>query len=94
VIRVFGAVLGAFVVVGTSVGVLQSFAIPRGRVRGAVLLDRAVDFMAAAAGLTVIALQIAYLPSLYGSYNRRETEVTLLAGPARRWCPTTLLEAR
>jgi hypothetical protein len=36
VIRVFDAVLGGLIVVGTSVGVLQSFVIPRGRVRGAV----------------------------------------------------------
>jgi type IV secretory pathway TrbD component len=39
-----------------------------------------VDFVAAASGLIVVALQIAYLPTLYSAYNRRETEVTLL-GP-------------
>lgn len=39
-----------------------------------------VDFLAAGSGLIVVALQIAYLPTLYGAYNRRETEVTLL-GP-------------
>ncbi|MBV8540302.1 MAG: hypothetical protein JO364_08855 [Pseudonocardiales bacterium] len=177
-IRVLGAVLGGLVVVGTSVGVLQSFVIPRGRMRGAALLDRAVDhlywavgrslgsyerrdrilasqpaaylmlllagwlasylvgftlllwpwepglgaalgesgsslftlgfdarhgggptavdFVAAAAGLTVIALQIAYLPSLYGSYNRRETEVTLLAVRAGEpaWGPELLARTR
>ncbi len=38
----------------------------------------AVDSAAAMTGLVVIALQIAYLPTLYGAYNRRETEVTLL----------------
>jgi hypothetical protein len=37
-----------------------------------------VDAAAAFTGLFVIALQIAYLPTLYGAYNRRETEVTLL----------------
>ena len=37
-----------------------------------------VDAAAAVSGLVVIALQIAYLPTLYGAYNRRETEVTLL----------------
>jgi hypothetical protein len=37
-----------------------------------------VDAAAAVCGLVVIALQIAYLPTLYGAYNRRETEVTLL----------------
>ena len=39
-----------------------------------------IDFVAAASGLIVVALQIAYLPTLYAAYNRRETEVTLL-GP-------------
>jgi hypothetical protein len=38
------------------------------------------DFLAAASGLVIVALQIAYLPTLYAAYNRRETEVTLL-GP-------------
>jgi hypothetical protein len=37
-----------------------------------------LDFFAAATGPLIIALQIAYLPTLYGAYNRRETEVTLL----------------
>lgn len=37
-----------------------------------------LDFIAAASGPLVIALQIAYLPTLYGAYNRRELEVTLL----------------
>lgn len=59
-IRVFGAVLGGLVVVGTSVGVLQSFVIPRGRVRGAVLLDRAVDHIYWAVGRSL------------GSYERRD----------------------
>jgi hypothetical protein len=39
-----------------------------------------IDFVAAGSGLVVVALQIAYLPTLYAAYNRRETEVTLL-GP-------------
>ncbi len=38
----------------------------------------AVDFLAAATGMISIALQIGYMPTLYGAYNRRETEVTLL----------------
>jgi hypothetical protein len=37
-----------------------------------------VDFVTAASGL-VVALQIAYLPTLYVSYNRRETDITLLS---------------
>jgi hypothetical protein len=39
----------------------------------------AIDFLAGADGLIVVALQIAYLPTLYSAFNRRETEVTLMA---------------
>jgi len=35
-------------------------------------------FAAAASGLVIVAPQIAYLPTLYGAYNRRETEVSVL----------------
>jgi hypothetical protein len=38
-----------------------------------------VDALAALSGITTVALQIGYLPTLYGAYNRRETEITLLA---------------
>jgi hypothetical protein len=52
----------------------------------------ALDFIAAATGPLIIALEIAYLPTLYGAYNRREIEVTLLearaAAPA--WGPELL----
>jgi hypothetical protein len=39
---------------------------------------RFIVFCAAAAGLTIVALQIAYLPVLYGAFNRREVLVTML----------------
>ena len=42
----------------------------------------AIDFLAAVTGPLVVALQIAYLPTLYAAYNRRETEVTLLLSRA------------
>jgi len=50
------------------------------------------DFLAAASGPVVIALQIAYLPTLYSAYNRRETEVTLLQSRAGEpaWGPELL----
>ncbi len=51
-----------------------------------------VDFFTAASGLVIVALQIAYLPTLYAAYNRRETEVTLL-GPragSPAWGPELL----
>jgi hypothetical protein len=52
----------------------------------------AFDFLAAATGPLVIALQIAYLPTLYGAYNRREVEVTLLQSRAAEpaWGPEVL----
>ncbi|MGC8480882.1 MAG: hypothetical protein ACP5PJ_04985, partial [Acidimicrobiales bacterium] len=38
-----------------------------------------IDFLAGFTGLVVVALQISYLPTLYSAFNRRETEITLLA---------------
>ena len=56
----------------------------------------AIDFMAGADGLIVVALQIAYLPTLYSAFNRRETEVTLMAVRAGRpaWGPELLARSR
>lgn len=54
-----------------------------------------IVFVAAATGLVVIALQIAYLPVLYAAYNRRETLVTMLEGLAGSpaWGPEILARA-
>jgi hypothetical protein len=41
-----------------------------------------VTFVAAATGLAVVALQIGYLPTIYGAYNRRETLVNMLESRA------------
>ena len=41
-----------------------------------------IHFLAAATGLIVVALQIAYLPTLYAAFNRRETLVTMLQSRA------------
>jgi hypothetical protein len=52
----------------------------------------AIVFIAAASGLAVLALLIAYLPLLYAAFNRRETLVTMfeaLAG-APPWGPELL----
>jgi hypothetical protein len=51
-----------------------------------------VAFLAAATGLIIVALQIAYLPALYDAFNRRETLVTLLEGRAASpaWGPELL----
>ena len=55
--------------------------------------SRVVDFIAAGTGLVLVALQIAYLPTLYASYNRRETLVTLLESRAGApaWGPELLI---
>jgi hypothetical protein len=51
-----------------------------------------IVFAAAATGLVTVALQIGYLPTLYGAFNRRETEVALLNGRAGvpSWGPELL----
>ena len=52
----------------------------------------ALMFLAAAVGLSVVALQIAYLPTLYNAFNRRETLVTMLEsrGGVPSWGPEIL----
>jgi hypothetical protein len=52
----------------------------------------ALEFLAAGSGLLVVAIQISYLPTLYSTYNRRETLVTALAGRAGvpTWGPEIL----
>jgi hypothetical protein len=52
----------------------------------------AVAFLAAATGLVIVALQIAYLPALYDAFNRRETLVSLLESRASSpaWGPELL----
>jgi hypothetical protein len=51
-----------------------------------------IAVIAAFAALGTVALQIGYLPALYGAYNRRETEVALLAARAGvpSWGPELL----
>src|SRR5947209_8677854 len=55
-----------------------------------------LDGLAAASGLIVVAIQIAYLPTLYAAFNRRETEVTLLGARAGSppWGPELLARTR
>jgi hypothetical protein len=55
-----------------------------------------IDVTAAAFGLTVIAAQIGYLPTLYSAFNRRETDVTLLGSRAGSppWGPELLARTR
>jgi hypothetical protein len=59
-------------------------------VHGAI--GHAVQYCAALTGLVTVTLQIAYLPTLYAAFNRRETEVALLNARAGfpSWGPELL----
>jgi hypothetical protein len=81
-----GTFNGALREAGSSVFTL-GFAAPR------ATTPTALVFCAAASGLIVVALQIAYLPALYSAFNRRETLVTLLETQAGvpAWGPEILV---
>ena len=78
-------VLSAFIDAGSSLFTL-GFAVPAGTAPAVIV------FLAAATGLVIVALQIAYLPTLYAAFNRRETEVALLnaRGGFPSWGPELL----
>jgi hypothetical protein len=78
-------VVSAFVDAGSSLFTL-GFAVPTGAVPAVIV------FLAAAAGLIILTLQIAYLPTLYAAFNRRETEIALLnaRGGVPSWGPELL----
>ena len=78
-------VVSAFIDAGSSLFTL-GFAVPAGAVPAVIV------FLAAAVGLVILTLQIAYLPTLYGAFNRRETEVALLNARAGvpSWGPELL----
>jgi hypothetical protein len=78
-------VVSAFIDAGSSLFTL-GFAVPAGAVPAVFV------FLAAATGLVIVTLQIAYLPTLYAAFNRRETEVALLNSRAGvpSWGPELL----
>jgi hypothetical protein len=78
-------VVSAFTDAGSSMFTL-GFAVPAGAAPAVIV------FLAAAVGLVIVTLQIAYLPTLYGAFNRRETEVALLNARAGvpSWGPELL----
>ena len=82
---VHGGVTSAFAESGSALFTL-GFAKPTSSVPIAIV------FFAAATGLGIIALQIAYVPTLYAAFNRRETEVALLNARAGvpSWGPELL----
>jgi hypothetical protein len=66
------------------------FEIGSARLNGAAL--RTILDIASLTGIVTVTLQIAYLPTLYSAYNRRETEVALLNARAGvpSWGPELL----
>src|SRR5215472_7605663 len=78
-------VVSAFTDAGSSMFTL-GFAVPAGAAPAVIV------FLAAAVGLVILTLQIAYLPTLYAAFNRRETEVALLnaRGGIPSWGPELL----
>ena len=80
-----GGIGTAFSTAGSSMFTL-GFAEPTGAPPSALVLAAAVT------GLVIVTLQIAYLPTLYAAFNRRETEVTLLNARAGvpSWGPELL----
>jgi hypothetical protein len=78
-------VVSAFVDSGSSLFTL-GFAEPAGTAPAVIV------FLAAATGLAILTLQIAYLPTLYAAFNRRETQVALLNARAGvpSWGPELL----
>ena len=82
---VTGGAGSAFTAAGSSLFTL-GFAEPPG------VAPAAIIFAAAATGLAIVTLQIAYLPTLYAAFNRRETEVALLNARAGvpSWGPELL----
>jgi len=82
---VHGGATRAFTVAGSSMFTL-GFSEPAGAAPAVIV------FAAAATGLVIVTLQIAYLPTLYAAFNRRETEVALLNARAGvpSWGPELL----
>jgi hypothetical protein len=82
---VHSGVTTAFTEAGSALFTL-GFAKPSGSVPVAIV------FLAAATGLGIVTMQIAYLPTLYAAFNRRETEVALLNARAGvpSWGPELL----
>ncbi|HEY2279882.1 MAG TPA: hypothetical protein VGI00_16095 [Streptosporangiaceae bacterium] len=75
----------AFIAAGSSLFTL-GFDVPPGTVPSVIV------FAAAVTGVVIVTLMIAYLPTLYSAFNRRETEVALLNARAGvpSWGPELL----
>ena len=75
-----------------SLGVSGSSIFTLGILSGTRGANKALDIIEAGAGFGVIALEIAYLPTLYAAFSAREAEVTMLAarGGVPAWGPEIL----
>jgi hypothetical protein len=82
---VHGGIEAAFTIAGSSMFTL-------GFATSTHVVPSVLVFTAAATGLVIVTLQIAYLPTLYAAFNRRETEVALLNARAGvpSWGPELL----
>jgi hypothetical protein len=78
---------------GTAISQVGAAMFTLGEARTGPLTNDTITTTAGATGLVVIALQIAYLPSLYAAFNRREVLTTMLASRAGEpaWGPEILI---
>ena len=90
----FGVMLVAYTRdVGEAANEVGAAMFTLGLARSARFTNDTIVIFAAASGFVVIALQIAYLPALYGAFNRRESLITMLASRAGEpsWGPEILI---
>ena len=82
---VHGGITSAFTIVGPAVWFIGSSTTSG-------IGQRAIEDCAGLTGLVVVTLQIAYLPTLYSAFNRRETDIALLNARAGvpSWGPELL----
>jgi hypothetical protein len=78
---------------GTAISQVGAAMFTLGLARTPGMTNDAILTLAGATGLVVIGLQIAYLPSLYAAFNRREVLTTLLTSRAGEpaWGPEILI---
>jgi hypothetical protein len=78
---------------GSAIGQATAAMFTLGQARGGRFTNDTITTLAGATGLIVVALQIAYLPSLYAAFNRREILTTLLTSRAGEpaWGPEILI---
>jgi hypothetical protein len=79
--------------VGRAISQVLAAMFTLGLARSGHLTNDTITTLAGATGLIVVALQIAYLPSLYAAFNRREVLTTMLTSRAGEpaWGPEILI---